>query len=260
MSAKNRDAKRAARERLLEERKRREARARRIRQLVIIGSVVAVLVIAGVVGVVVQNMRSNDEVTPPAHATGKNNTVLPVGDRDAPVKLTVYEDFRCPACGQFEAQNHENINTLLKQGKVRVDYHIASFIDNAVGMGEGSKQAANAAACAMDTGGRKKFLEYHNVLYKNQPDEQDDAYGEPKKLLQLAGKVKGLTTDEFTSCVKDNTYESWVKDSQKDFDKSGHTSTPTVLLDGKVVKDAKHNMKPSELKKKIEHKAEQASK
>ena len=42
----------------------------------------------------------------PSGATGKDNLVIPVGAADAPSTLTIYEDFRCPACDAFEKTLH----------------------------------------------------------------------------------------------------------------------------------------------------------
>ncbi len=73
------------------------------------GGVVAVLAVAAVIGVVVANHNSGGStptrpapVPRPSGATGKDNLVIPVGAADAPSTLTVWEDFRCPACDAFE--------------------------------------------------------------------------------------------------------------------------------------------------------------
>lgn len=53
-------------------------------------------------------------------------------------------------------------------------YTLASFLDDGVG-GSGSKKAVNALRAALKEG---KFLEYHEVLYLNQPEESVDGYTE----------------------------------------------------------------------------------
>jgi protein-disulfide isomerase len=149
--------------------------------------------------------------------------------------MTVYEDFRCPACGAFEAKQHKAVDALVAAKTLRVDYHVVSFIDN--GGGSGSKKSANAAACAMDTAGPAKFADYHEVLYQNQPQESDDAFGKDSTLLKLAGQVDGLRSKSFNSCVAKDSWGDWVGAVQKDFDGSGYSSTPTVLIDGKPLTD-----------------------
>ncbi|GAA5016690.1 hypothetical protein GCM10023335_42640 [Streptomyces siamensis] len=50
------------------------------------------------------------------------------------------------------------------------DDRAASFLDDRVG-GSGSKRAVNALRAALEEG---KFVEYHEVLYANQPEESVD--------------------------------------------------------------------------------------
>ncbi|WP_107101382.1 DsbA family protein [Streptacidiphilus griseoplanus] len=233
MSEKNRDGKRSARERLLAERQAQEARSRRNKKLLVIGSVVAVLAVAVGVGVAVQSMRSKPAtpVAAPAGTIGDRRLVIPDGAANAPSTLTVYEDPRCPACQLFEKTFRPTVDKLKNQGKIVGNYHIVSFIDRHDN-GTGSKNGANALACAQDAG---KFRAYHNVLYANQPPETSDAWSDRGRLITLAKQVPGLVTPTFETCVKDNTYGDWVSAVQEDFDKSGFTSTPTVLLNGKSV-------------------------
>ncbi|WP_030262570.1 DsbA family protein [Streptomyces sp. NRRL B-24484] len=230
MSDKNREGKRTARERMLQQRAADEARGRRKKQLIVAGVAVAVIAAAVVTGVIVQNERSTPE-TPTAAPTGTigdKNLVIPSGAADAPSVLTVYEDPRCPACGSFEQAFNQTVNELEDAGKLSVNYHIVSFIDRSLG-GKGSKYGANALACAQDAG---KFRAYHDVLYKNQPPETSDTYGDKEALIDLAKQVPGLDTPAFRACVNDNTYGDWVSAVQQDFDKSGFKSTPTLTLNG----------------------------
>ncbi|MBP0450330.1 thioredoxin domain-containing protein [Kitasatospora sp. RG8] len=249
MSEKNREGKRTARERMLAERAADEARGRRKKKLVVGGVVLAVIAAAVITGVVVQNERSKPE-TPtaaPAGTTGDKNLVIPVGAADAPSVLTVYEDPRCPACGSFEREFSPTVDQLEDAGKIATNYHIVSFIDRAV-PGKGSKYAANALACAQDAG---HFRDYHDVLYRNQPDETSDAFGNKAVLINLAKQVEGLDTPAFEACVNDNKFGGWVSAVQQDFDKSTYKSTPTVLLNGQPIypKNGTEEITPQDLVK-----------
>ncbi|MFG3049836.1 thioredoxin domain-containing protein [Kitasatospora sp. NPDC048239] len=249
MSEKNREGKRTARERMLAERAADEAGARRKKKLVVGGVVLAVIAAAVVTGVVVQNQRSKPE-TPtaaPAGAIGDKNLVIPVGAANAPSVLTVYEDPRCPACGTFERDFAPTIDQLEDAGKIYSNYHIVSFIDRAV-PGKGSKYGANALACAQDAG---HFRDYHDVIYRNQPDETNDAFGDKATLISLAKQVNGLDTPAFEACVNDNKFGGWVSAVQQDFDKSSYKSTPTVLLNGQPIypKNGSEEISPANLVK-----------
>ena len=237
MSQKNRDAKRSAREALQVQREKEKARAKRKRTLMVAGGVVVVLGVAAGIGVAVAGHDSGGgsdsagAVSAPRGAIGKDNLVIPVGATDAPSTLTIYEDFRCPACDSFEKSFTPTVHSLEDSGAMRTEYHLVTLIDGNLG-GSGSLNAANAAACAQDQG---KFRAFHDMLYANQPDEQDDKFADNNTLLTLAGKVSGLKTAAFTACVNGGTHDAWVKKSNDAFGSSGFNSTPTILLNGKNI-------------------------
>lgn len=253
MSEKNRDGKRTARERLAVEREKQRAAEKRRRALIVGASVICVLGLAAVVGVLAANSGKDKKsdtsgpVVSPSGATGKDALAIPVGKDGAKSTLTVWEDFRCPACQAFETMYRSTIHELVDAGQLKVEYHLVTLIDGNMG-GSGSRHAANAAACAQDAG---KFTAYHDVLYENQPKEADDAFADNSKLIELAGKVDGLDTPAFRTCVNDGTHDSWVVKSNAAFQSGGFTGTPTVLLGGKNIY-ADQTMTPAKLKQMVE--------
>ncbi|EGX59901.1 hypothetical protein SZN_10188 [Streptomyces zinciresistens K42] len=255
MSEKNRDGKRTARERLAVEREKQKAADKRRRALIVGASVVCVLGLAAVIGVVAANAGKDGgsdagPVVGPSGAQGKDGLAIPVGKESAKSTLTVWEDFRCPACRAYEDAYRSTVKELTDAGKLKVEYHLATIIDGNMG-GNGSHNAANAAACAQDVG---KFPQYHEVLYRNQPPETDDAFAENSTLLKLAGKVQGLDTPAFRRCVEKGTHSGWVKKSAEAFQKGGFSGTPTVLLNGKNIYQDQ-TMTPAKLKQMVEQAA-----
>ncbi|MFJ7491372.1 thioredoxin domain-containing protein [Streptomyces sp. NPDC097727] len=238
MSEKNEQGKRAARDRLVQQRERQKARERRRRMLIVGAGLVGVLALAAVVGVIAANTGDNSSksktagpAVAPSGATGKDSLAIQVGADDAPSTLTIWEDFRCPVCAQFENAFRDTIHQLERTGQIKAEYRLATIIDRNLG-GSGSLRAANAAACAQDAG---KFSAYHDVLYRNQPQESVDAFADNTKLIELSGKVPGLETTGFRSCVEDGKHDSWVKKSNTTFLKGGFEGTPTALLNGESI-------------------------
>jgi protein-disulfide isomerase len=234
VSEKNHERKKSARERLQWERELEKRREKRRRLLIVSAAVVAVMGLAAVVGLIAANVGKEDggsEAGPllaPSGVEGKDELAIPVGANDAPSTLTVWEDFRCPACAQFENALRGTIHELVRAGEIKVEYHLATIIDGNLG-GSGSLRAANAAACAQDAG---KFVPYHDVLYQNQPPESDDSFADNSRLIELAGKVEGLVTPVFRSCVEEGRHDAWVEKSNTAFQNAGFRGTPTVLLNG----------------------------
>jgi protein-disulfide isomerase len=252
VSEKNRDGKRTARERLAVEREKQRAADKRRRALIVGASVVCVLGLAAVIGVVAANAGKDEDssagpAVAPSGAQGKDSLAIPVGKDGAKSTLTVWEDFRCPACQAFEVAYRPVLHELADAGKLKIEYHLVRLIDGNLG-GSGSLRAANAAACAQDAG---RFRDYHDVLYANQPKETDDAFADDDKLIELAGKVKGLDSPAFRKCVKDGTHNSWVDKANQAFRTGGFNGTPTVLLGGKNIYQDQ-TMTPQKLKQMVE--------
>lgn len=238
----------SARERLREDRAREQAAKKRMRTLKVGIAVVGVLATVGLVGVLATQGGGESE-----DAAGKP-AVKPIteGRASAPVTLSIYEDFRCPGCAQFEQGFKDTIGELREAGKVKVDYHLVSIVDRQDN-GSGSANAANAAACAKDAG---HFTAYHDTLFANQPTEGGDAFADAKNLIKLAGKVDGLDSSTFRACVNDKTHEDWVTRSSAAFLESGYDATPTLLMDGENLSaDRSSPFTPEMLVNKVEEAA-----
>ncbi|MEV7602389.1 thioredoxin domain-containing protein [Kitasatospora sp. NPDC089797] len=214
-------------------------RSDRIRRRVVVGGAsVAVLALAAGVAFAVggssgssSTAGANGPLVVPANAGGSNGTVITYGKADAPHTLEVYEDFRCPFCEQLETTTGKAVQQLADNGTYKIEYHLATFLDNNLG-GKGSRTALAAAGAALNEG-VDKFKAFHDVLYANQPDERSDDFGDVNHILDLAGQVPGLKTDAFVKAVQEGTYVPWAAKVNAEFNKSDVTGTPTVKLDGK---------------------------
>lgn len=195
-------------------------------------AVVAVLVIAGTIGWgVLASQEKTDAgrlTTPPTAVDG--GTAFAIGD--GPVTVDLYEDFMCPICHEFENQSGAAIKQLVTDKKVTVRYHPVSILDGASNGTQYSTRAAGAAAAAAEGG---KFVEYHDVLYANQPEENSSGLTNAK-LIEL-GKSVGLG-DAFAQAVNDKTYDAWAGKVTETFSSRGYTGTPTIVVGGKQVQSA----------------------
>ncbi|MFF1905332.1 DsbA family protein [Kitasatospora sp. NPDC058218] len=234
----------SARERIQEAQQRERLAAKRRQRIVVGVSIVAVLALAGGTALAINAAGGDTSSTAsaaaeptalvvPANATGPDGTVIVYGKADAAHTLQVFEDFRCPVCKSFETTNGDTVKKLADDGTVKVEYHLAAFLDKNLG-GKGSRTALAAVGAALNEG-VDKFKQFHDVLYANQPDEREDGFGDVNHLLDLADQVPGLKTDAFVKAVTERTYGPWAKKVADAFNDSGVTGTPTVKLDGKPI-------------------------
>ncbi|MGR6969878.1 DsbA family protein [Streptomyces cynarae] len=237
-------AKTAARERLRIERERQAKRDKVKRQLIVAGSVVAVLAVAGGVGyAVVQNNKpshweaaKSEKLVAPANTSGTNGTTVVIGKSSAKKTLVMYEDPRCPICAQFEQTVGSTVKKDVDEGKFKIQYVGATFIDTNT-QGEGSKNALSAMGAALNVS-PEAFLEYKSALYsaKWHPEETEDKFKDDSYLIKVANTVPALKDNAaFQKAVKDGTYDKWALDMSDVFNKSGVQGTPTLKMDGKTI-------------------------
>ena len=242
MSQSNRTGKQNARERVAAEKLRAQQAARRRKQVVITSVVGVVAAVSVGVGIAV-NMKTHDSLTAGAvapvgavvDANAKNGGAsgVLVGSADAPVKFTVFEDFRCPVCKEAEAAIEPVYKQYITAGKLQVTYHAVRLLD-ANNTGTGSRNGGNAVACAQDSG---QFVAMHDVLYANQPDEKTDGYGGTAGntlILKLAGaNIPALAASTtFNACVTSGTHNAWVQKNADAFTALQTQGTPTFYLQG----------------------------
>ncbi len=215
----------AARERAREDRAAALAGARRRRNGVVAGVVVAVLAVVVGLGVLVQAGRGSTSASSAVPGNLTQGGVL-VGQASAPVTVTVYEDFQCPVCKQFEQTTGPALQQLVDSGKVKVIARPVAILDRASST-QYSTRALNAAACVVDAK-PEAYPQFAHLLFEQQPEE--GGAGLPDSALVAAAQQAGA--GDISSCVADKTYEGWAARTTDQASQDGLTGTPYVLVDG----------------------------
>lgn len=223
-------ARRSAAERAREVRRAHQAAERR-RNIVVVVAVLAVVAVLLGIGLLVQGARdtTGEKAASPQGATSSYGVVI--GEADAPRTITIYEDFQCPVCRAFEDATAEKLRAAVEARKVKVDYRVVSFLDQASANAYSSR-AANAAAAVLDTAGAEAFWTFHDELFANQPDE--GTAGPSDDELVARAVAAGASRAEVEKAVDGGTFDQWVANATDAMSRNGVTGTPTVLIDGEV--------------------------
>ena len=150
-----------------------------------------------------------------------------LGDPDAPVKIEVFEDPQCPACGRYT----ERIEPLLiagpvTDGKVFLTYRDYPFL------GQESIDAAVALRVAEDLDGR--FWDYHQLVFYNQHGENQGAFT-LERLADMAELV-GLDREAFLAAMEDSKYQAAAEAEAAEGSALGVSSTPTLFVNGEIMR------------------------
>jgi protein-disulfide isomerase len=145
-------------------------------------------------------------------------------DNGAATTIDVWEDSQCPVCKLFEDANGKYIESLIREKKANVRYHVLSFL------GDESIRAANASFCAADEG---QFLDFHKAIYAVQSPVENSGFWSNETLVKMGKKI-GITATTFENCVTKGSKVDLVQANSDSMSKFGVQGTPTVFINGKM--------------------------
>ena len=203
------------------------------------GATILVVVLAVVLGVLVSRGGSSTSGNAALVSAIETSTAaLPkdlmngtkLGKDTAKIKLTEYEDFQCPFCLRYTADQEP---TLIKEyvatGKMQIIYMNYPII------GAESVKAAQAGLCAA---AQNLFWPYHDKLFLVEAQagqattEQRDVGRFSDANLKLYAKDVGLDTTKFNTCFDSGTYANQVSTEYSDGRAFGISGTPGFLING----------------------------
>jgi protein-disulfide isomerase len=144
-------------------------------------------------------------------------------DNGAATTIDVWEDPQCPVCKLFADANGSYLESLVREKKANVRYHVLSFL------GDESVRAANAAFCAAEEG---QFLDFHKAMYAVQSPLENSGFWSNETLVNMGKKI-GITSSTFENCVTKGSKVDLVQANYDSMSKFGVQGTPTVFINGK---------------------------
>jgi protein-disulfide isomerase len=241
----------AAREEAARIKAEQEAKRRRSRTITI-GSVVGGIVVTVALVIVILTLQpstSPDALeVQPAGATASGGIVLGTdgvaGGEAASgadvVTVDIYSDYMCPFCAKLDLALAETLAEMRAAGEIRLVVHPVAILDRLSKDTQYSTRAANAAATVAKYA-PESFLEYHNALFENQPEENSEGLDDAK-LVEIATDL-GMDADVTDRFVMGEMNE-WVAAATESASRDGLTGTPRVTLtlgDGKAQEWEKSN-------------------
>ena len=199
---------------------------------IVIGMVLLVVVTGVVFSLFSQNSKENASLAgldgttlkPAITSTIDTANGSPITfDNGAVTVIDVWEDPQCPVCKLFENANGDYIESLIREKKATVRYHVLSFL------GDESVRAANASFCAAD---EAQYLDFHHALYAVQSPLENSGFWSNETLVNIGKKI-GITSTTFENCVTKGSKVDLVQANYDSMTKFGVQGTPTVFINGK---------------------------
>ena len=158
-----------------------------------------------------------------------NKVVTKPGTSDPKAVVTFYEDFLCPACGNFERNFGPTVSKLIDIGAIAADYDMVSILDSPRSQNYSSRAGA-AAYCVADES-IEAFRRFHTALYSTaiQPSETATSFPDNARLIELAREagVVGKVPD----CINSGKYIAKVQGAAA---AANIRATPTLKINGEA--------------------------
>ena len=144
--------------------------------------------------------------------------------------LSIYEDFQCPHCRDFEKTFSATLDKIVSSGAAAIDYNMVAILNKT--NGGYSARAANAAYC-VGAENKDAFVRFHSALFAQQPAEGSGSGPDNASLIETARQAG--VTGGVADCVNKGKYEDMVKGLAA---ASKITATPTIRLNGQDINPA----------------------
>ena len=142
------------------------------------------------------------------------------GDVNAPVVMVIYSDFACPFCTRFARNVEPELNKLVKEGTLRIEWRDLAQIS------ETSPLAAQAGRAAAKQG---KFWEFHDAVYAAADPQGHPEYTEDS-LVAFAKKAGVADIDRFRTDMNAAETVSAVTEAKEHAHPIGITGTPFMIV------------------------------
>lgn len=126
-----------------------------------------------------------------------------VGADDAPTTIDVFNEPICPNCGVFIRSYGTEMQTAIDDKKIKVRYHLLTFLDSMSAGGDYSTRALAASLCVAAADDPKLYTDFYTGLFASdfQPEEGGSTAPSDEELARLAESAgaKSSVTDCITS-------------------------------------------------------------
>ncbi|MGF9964747.1 DsbA family protein [Bacillus rhizoplanae] len=188
----------------------------------VIFSIAALIVIGTIAYSIVSNKTENGK------DTFLYGTQQSLGEKDAPIHIVEFGDFKCPACRTWDATVLPRLKEeYINKGKVQLHFINFPFIGKDSDLGA----AAGEAIYKQDP---KAFWTFYDEIYQNQKNEDEKWITEDLLVNIVKQKLPSIDVTEF----KKDLNSKEIKDKvQKDLDlaqKLKVQGAPSIYVNGKL--------------------------
>ncbi|MCV7257358.1 DsbA family protein [Mycobacterium shimoidei] len=177
--------------------------------------------------IVISHEKKDTESGARAVRVTSSKLVTKEGTKEPKAVVSFYEDFLCPACGNFERTFGPTVSKLIDSGAIAADYYMVGILSSPRN-DDYSSRAGAAAYCVADES-IDAFRRFHTALFtpQLQPAEIGTSFPDNARLIETARQagVVGKVPD----CINSGKYVPLVDGMAAAV---GIHATPTIRING----------------------------
>ncbi len=155
-----------------------------------------------------------------------------LGSATAPVVMEIYSDFQCPFCARLvKEQLGRYIADFVTPGTLRIEAKDIDILGGGASTDNESLDLAVGARCA---GEQDRYWQFHDVAFWNQQTENTGA-NTPAFIARIADAA-GVDRTKWDACIARDDVRQAVIDTTKASRQLGISSTPTLRINGQLVR------------------------
>ncbi len=208
-----------------QEKQKQDIQSAKIRKFGIWGAVAAGFLIFA--GLLIWLVSSPTPTTPDIKIAAVSAKDIQTGPKDAKATLVEYADFQCPGCRAYNSI----VTQLAQNYKGKMNYVYRFF---PLSMHQNGMISAQAGYAAYLQG---KFWEMDKMLFDNQ-----DAWAtatNPKEVFTSYAQKIGIDVEKFKKDIDAGSTKKAIEDSVSEGTTAGINSTPSFILNGKLITSPK---------------------
>ncbi|WP_237236880.1 DsbA family protein [Rothia nasimurium] len=149
-----------------------------------------------------------------------------------PVRLTIFQDYNCVHCADFETENADTIAALVASGDITLEIRNLTFLD-ASSPTFYSARTNNVAYSVANQVSTEDFLNFQKEIFTH----QGTGGLSNEELIAIAEKYGADVKDD----VANNTWRPLVQTVTLESASNGISGTPTIFADGEVFNSTDFN-------------------
>lgn len=196
-----------------------------------------VIITIAIIGLIVALVLLNNAKNPDGATSFSNTPNIEgqpiIGDKNAPITVIEFGDFKCPACKSWGENIYPQLEKdFIDNGNVKFAY--VNVLFHGV-----ESQVGSLAAETVLKQSPENYWSFHQALFAAQPANQrhDEPWLTAEKVLEIVSEIDGIDVEQFEASFLDAEYVSEVEKDVQLIEEYEVNLTPTIFINNKMVED-----------------------